>query len=113
MGEGEEHGRLELLFECIGNDEKESRGNGKGKSRFPAGMTDRKTTAKARQKQIPCGNDRQKDNGKSKGKSRFPAGMTDRKANTTADKAKAGRIGIKVPDFDLVNRVYMENEIFL
>jgi hypothetical protein len=42
------------------------------RSRFPAGLTERK--AKARAKQIPFGNDRKKSKGKSK--RRFPSGMT-------------------------------------
>ena len=72
----------------FGNDRQN--GNGKGKSGFPSGMTDRKAKAKAtaRQKQIPFGNDRQngKSKGNGKGKSGFPSGMTDR---TATAKAKA------------------------
>jgi hypothetical protein len=63
MGEGEEHGDFKLLFECIGNAEKKSKGNDKGRSTLRSGM------------------------------------------------AWTIRRMLKESDFDVVNRVYMENEI--
>ena len=44
-----------------GNDRKKGSGKGKGRSRFPRGMTERK--AKAKEKQIPKGNDSKKGKG--------------------------------------------------
>jgi len=85
----------------FGNDRK--KGQGKDRSRFPEGMTERKATAEAdslqesqiekqwqrqRQEQIPFRNDRKKGNDNDNGRSRFPSGMTDRKATARA-KAEA------------------------
>jgi hypothetical protein len=55
----------------------------KSKSRFPSGMTDKKSNCKSEDSsRFPSGMTDKKSNCKSKNNSRFPSGMTNRTAKT-------------------------------
>jgi len=68
---GEHRGLLdERRSRSVRDDNKKSQGNGKRRSRFPGGMTERKTTARAKAKEEadPCGMTERKATARAKAK---------------------------------------------